>query len=1381
MGEGRGSEAITKLESLLGDPEMDLAIMAAIVHAHKSAKGVVDVESVESYEGRLIEEQESASASALVECALFYHLSNGPDSGKAKETAMKALDTDSNDSRAKTLLGWIELTGRGEAVERDERTDDANESASADVVTLRRASRKRAAKALGVFDAVLSSQDRGGEAEIDAIVGKAQALTALSRYDGVVDCMNELAARHPGFAPAASEKAKARLAASDFDGASENCTLGLASDSDDCECHRIQVFLTLTRTGDYTQARAQMGLLEEALHRREPRNYLLHLDVAKQIARVAGGDVGVLTTCGRLLDKALQLDPENVSLLLERAHQLRFLNKYVDALDLYASVTSANEATKQKKQKKQIANSVLFGTAMCLLLRGKFTEASGLIEQFAETSVASMDTGAAGLPLSFLSALSQHLDEGNASAKFVEETINNLENSMTSFLQNLNKHPHAIDTFVAMDPDVMIKSALIFTEHDFAQSSQGFGERDASTSSASNINQANVVDVAGNDATPRSLRILEALCMRAPGLVVAQEHLMRARFAAGCLEASARTASALLRLRDQHAEAHVMLARIHLAHSDHVSARQALDAATANDFSVRGTTEYAVVSARCAAAEGDTRKALGEIEAAMKLPGVRVVMKSSTGNSTTIKSVPMSTADRASLFVAYADALSLANRGDEAEKVLDEAAKVFTGTSSEIFVMIARCDIAVVRGDDSKALRALSRVTPDSPHYAAATVALANVHLKIRKDVSAFIKCHRELVEHNPDDSNSWLLLAEAYGTVGGVNEQVNALQRANTIAPEDASIARKLASALVATHDYKNAVRHYEAAVRRIDESVSIQSGSRSQSGNLSQSGNRNTSSHETDEHMTMRMELARLYKRLRRWSDAERTILRIVRDEGEIHERSEVNNTTNVSPQLLRVNIEAFKLLCSVKSNAGDQAGYLDSLLNVKRTQDLLLQKAQRGGDLDGESIATLKRSITKTCAECASLYASFHDVETSIKLLTEALKYDPSDVNVMAQMANTKLNVGDTMGAEVVLHKIVKLDAENEDANLMLAEFMFLREDVDGAVFHFRDVLAKNPGQFEALSQLVKLLHRAGRLIEIDVFFENAERSLGMNVARSSSGFWFAKGMAAKLSSDFDKALEHFNRCRQDSHHGINSSYEMAEIYLSPYTCMTKKGSAVDGNTKKERSSAAERILQEINQRIEPKHTILSAYCLMSRGDAKVYDQAFDMCSSVLTHDNNNAPALLATANCFELQKLPAKAKGLLKQISKLNRRSDEADAFEAAWLVSAEQAFNAGKLDQAQDFCQKCLQYNKSCVGAWEILGMVCERETGVIDAGECYEHAWRHCSESDPGIGFKLAFVLFKAKAMVQCVDVCRAVLSKFPTYPKIKKDIMKKAQLAIRP
>ena len=115
--------------------------------------------------------------------------------------------------------------------------------------------------------------------------------------------------------------------------------------------------------------------------------------------------------------------------------------------------------------------------------------------------------------------------------------------------------------------------------------------------------------------------------------------------------------------------------------------------------------------------------------------------------------------------------------------------------------------------------------------------------------------------------------------------------------------------------------------------------------------------------------------------------------------------------------------------------------------------------------------------------------------MRFFDEASRHDPGNVAVMAQVAGLKLNaLGDVDGAEKDLRAILRLDAEHEEANFMLAELMFVREDVDGALFHVRESMRLNPRQFGSLARLCRLLHRAGRVEELGaVHGERAGRSV------------------------------------------------------------------------------------------------------------------------------------------------------------------------------------------------------------------------------------------------------------------------------------------------
>ena len=100
--------------------------------------------------------------------------------------------------------------------------------------------------------------------------------------------------------------------------------------------------------------------------------------------------------------------------------------------------------------------------------------------------------------------------------------------------------------------------------------------------------------------------------------------------------------------------------------------------------------------------------------------------------------------------------------------------------------------------------------------------------------------------------------------------------------------------------------------------------------------------------------------------------------------------------------------------------------------------------------------------------------------------------------------------------------------------------------------------------------------------------------------------------------------------------------------------------------------------------------------------------------------------------------------------------------------------------ATDLLQKVLLYNKSCAEAHEYLGFIMEKENSYKDASEHYEMAWKFEKSANPSMGYKLAFNHLKAKNFTDAIDVCDKVLESWPMYPKIKKDILDKARLALR-
>ncbi len=77
---------------------------------------------------------------------------------------------------------------------------------------------------------------------------------------------------------------------------------------------------------------------------------------------------------------------------------------------------------------------------------------------------------------------------------------------------------------------------------------------------------------------------------------------------------------------------------------------------------------------------------------------------------------------------------------------IQDAIREFEGTSEEVRVTVADCELAIARGDVEGALKKLRRIPNTSPHYVKARMAMADIYLRHRKDKTAYIKCYMDLV-----------------------------------------------------------------------------------------------------------------------------------------------------------------------------------------------------------------------------------------------------------------------------------------------------------------------------------------------------------------------------------------------------------------------------------------------------------------------------------------------------------------------------------------------------------------------------------------------------------------------------------------------------------
>uniref|UniRef100_A0AAX7VL95 Tetratricopeptide repeat protein 21B n=1 Tax=Astatotilapia calliptera TaxID=8154 RepID=A0AAX7VL95_ASTCA len=415
-----------------------------------------------------------------------------------------------------------------------------------------------------------------------------------------------------------------------------------------------------------------------------------------------------------------------------------------------------------------------------------------------------------------------------------------------------------------------------------------------------------------------------------------------------------------------------------------------------------------------------------------------------------------------------------------------------------------------------------------------------------------------------------------------------------------------------------------------------------------------------------------------------------------------------------------------------------------------------------------------------------------ERAVKFYKEALVYCETDRKVMLELACLYLTLGETDACQEQCNVILKNDQFNEDATLMLADIMLRKENKEKAVFHFQQLLERTPDNYHILSRLIELMRRAGKLEDASRFLDMAEKHSSRS--RFDPGFNYCRGLHLWYTGQPNDALRHFNKARKDNDWGQNAVYNMIEIYLNPDndTVGGELFETLDGeignSTEKQESEqlavrTAEKLLKELKPQTQSGHVqlrILENYCLMATKQKANIEKALSVFTDIANNEKDHVPALLAMATAYMMLKQTPRARNQLKRVAKMSWSIADADEFEKSWLLLADIYIHSGKYEMALELLNKCISHNKSCSKAYEYRGYIMEKEQSFRDAALNYEMAWKHGNQTNPTIGYKLAFNYLKAKRYVDAIDVCHKVLAAHPNYPRIRKDILDKARASLR-
>ncbi|XP_050293241.1 tetratricopeptide repeat protein 21B-like [Anthonomus grandis grandis] len=828
--------------------------------------------------------------------------------------------------------------------------------------------------------------------------------------------------------------------------------------------------------------------------------------------------------------------------------------------------------------------------------------------------------------------------------------------------------------------------------------------------------------IANKDALDDALDLVNLVTKACPCLSEASYLQAKLQHLKGDSRSALRTLETLPNLSS---DAGLLMAQIQVNSAQYDRAAQSLETCISSNFKVRENAIFHYITGLVEKHNGNYADAIKALTTALTL------------------SNEVSLVDKAAIYVELIDTLNLLGQTDDALKILEEATEDLDGTPEESRIVLLSVDNMLARKDVQGAIDLLGKIGRDERCYLEGRIKLADILLTYRRDRFAFLEIYQQIAQEDPS-ADSFVLLGDAYMKILEINEALENYEKALKEKPGDLFLVTKMGRALVETHYFKRAVDYYKKAIKETGDGQ-------------------------------LKLQLADLYLNLREYEKGELLLLDELdndnRKPAEVDDMDQLLYRSKLYCLLAQIQEKSGNLTYAVKSLRDS----LDNKMRVKKR--IMLEPNASSEEIDEELVG-----ISMKLGEMA---VAMKNNEQAVNYYKEGLHVSPNNVALLVALAKLYMQMNYLELCQQTCATILRIDPENETASVIMADIAFRKVDFDMALFHFSQLIAKQPTNWDALIRLIEISRRLGHIESCEEYLNVAEEKC-VNPLKES-GFIYCKAFYQWHSGNLNSALRNFNQVRQDTQYGTDALYNMIEICLNPDGEMLAEQfmDSDDIEYRDSRSLAlktAERLIKELKQRLETnsedplKARLLTDFRMLATKEKYNIERALEDFVSIASQNGTkeHLGAILGMATAYTLLKQQQRAKNQLKRVVKNPWNFEDAEYLERCWLLLADQYIQSNKLESANELISKVVQHNKACVKAFEYLGYIGEKEHRFKEAANNYQQAWNVGQKSNANVGFKLAYCLMKCKRYPEAIDTATEVLKLNPEFPNVQRDVLDK-------
>ncbi|KAF5302439.1 hypothetical protein FQR65_LT08528 [Abscondita terminalis] len=446
-------------------------------------------------------------------------------------------------------------------------------------------------------------------------------------------------------------------------------------------------------------------------------------------------------------------------------------------------------------------------------------------------------------------------------------------------------------------------------------------------------------------------------------------------------------------LNDENAnfiECYLLMAQIQLYMGQYERAAQSLEIGLSHNFSVRDKPLYHFISGIIEKSRNNHEEAIKFFKDSLQFSNVQASNVKKTSDFS------LSLYDKATIYLELIDSHMQANQLHEATKLIDTVVEEFKGTTEEARIVVLNAEQAIKKNEIQHAIDLLSNVHPKESYFLQAKTKLANIILEYRQDEKAYLQCYLEMAEVDAGPE-SLILLADAYLNILEVEKALETYEKAVNINPKDAYLCSKMGKALVKTHNFSRAITYYQEAIKLTDNS-------------------------------DLKLQLTDLYIKLQKLDKAEIMLTSEIEIENAKTEEDLLN---------LQYKTKLMIMLSDIYKTNGNLLGAQKILRNAKDNQNRVIKRLSLDHmDVSEEEQLTLKN----ICKKLSVVSVSLKDNEGAVSLIKEALSMFPNDIELLVALANLYIQMNHLELCQQTCGTLTKLDPDNEDASVMLADIAF-----------------------------------------------------------------------------------------------------------------------------------------------------------------------------------------------------------------------------------------------------------------------------------------------------------------------------------------------------